>query len=61
MEYANVKEFRHYFRQYCVVEGIEITRKKNEKNRFTTICAVKGCKWRRIKAPLNHDGDQLFL
>nr|DAD21483.1 TPA_asm: hypothetical protein HUJ06_022946 [Nelumbo nucifera] len=46
MVFAIVKEFRQALRQYCVVEDIEIKRKKNEKSRFTRVCSTVDCGWR---------------
>nr|DAD23781.1 TPA_asm: hypothetical protein HUJ06_025244 [Nelumbo nucifera] len=40
MEFFIVKKFRQALRHYCVVEGIEIKRKKNEKSRFVGVCSA---------------------
>ncbi|XP_010248473.1 PREDICTED: uncharacterized protein LOC104591381 [Nelumbo nucifera] len=60
MEFTNVKEFRQTLRQYCVVEGIEIKRKKNEKCRFIGVCVVVDCGW-RIHASLSYDGGNFIV
>ncbi|XP_073154070.1 uncharacterized protein [Henckelia pumila] len=45
MKFKNAHEFREVLRDYSVREGYELTLKKNESYRVTTVCK-KGCDWR---------------
>ncbi|XP_059650052.1 uncharacterized protein LOC132295788 [Cornus florida] len=44
--FVNVNHFRDILVDFCVQKGCTIKRVKNEKQRVTVRCAVKGCPWR---------------
>ncbi|XP_059663404.1 uncharacterized protein LOC132309068 [Cornus florida] len=44
--FVNVNHFRDILVDFCVQEGCNIKRVKNEKQRVTVRCAVEGCPWR---------------
>jgi len=45
MLFANVDAFREVLKDYVIQEGFEIIRTRNERARFTAVCAVSECEW----------------
>ncbi|KAK2655096.1 hypothetical protein Ddye_008148 [Dipteronia dyeriana] len=49
--FQNLYHFRMVLRDFGVQEGFQIHRVKNEKDRYTAICAFEGCTWRVHASP----------
>ncbi|KAK2645434.1 hypothetical protein Ddye_020629 [Dipteronia dyeriana] len=49
--FRNLYHFRMVLRDFVVQEGFQIRRVKNEKDRYTAICAFEGCTWRVHASP----------
>ena len=45
MLFGSVDAFREVLRDYVIQEGFEIVRTRNERTRFTALCAARGCEW----------------
>ncbi|KAK2663651.1 hypothetical protein Ddye_002225 [Dipteronia dyeriana] len=43
--FNNLQHFRQVLRDFMVQEGFELKRIKNDKERYTTGCALDGCSW----------------
>ena len=52
MLFASVDSFREVLKDYMIQEGFDIVRTRNERDRFTALCAGRGCN-RYIHASTN--------
>ncbi|XP_043721114.1 uncharacterized protein LOC122668641 [Telopea speciosissima] len=59
-EFINVNQFGEVLMEYEIQEGIQVLKKKNDKNRVTGIYSGRGCPW-RIHASPNSDGTTFVI